>query len=73
MLTENREKVVHGRRGALRIAAERLLSWGFEPREIADQLDCSVSWINEIRRQRVRARVDAEESAMRAISGERTY
>jgi hypothetical protein len=72
MQTKGREKVTQGRRVALRIAAERLLSWGFEPREIADQLGCSVSWVNEIRRQRKRAGADAEETSLRATGADRT-
>ncbi|GAC1399227.1 MAG: hypothetical protein NVSMB52_12770 [Chloroflexota bacterium] len=45
----------------LRRATERLLAWGFMPKEIARQLDCSVSWVYSVRRERDAFSRDVEE------------
>lgn len=48
-------------RVALRHAAERLLAWGFSPRSIAEQLNCSLSWVYAVRRERTRTHADIDE------------
>lgn len=50
-----------GDRAVLRRATERLLAWGFTPKEIAGQLHCSQSWVYSVRRQREATHADAEE------------
>lgn len=53
-------------RAVARRATERLLAWGFSPRSIADQLDCSVSWVYAVRRDRARNHADTEEQYVSA-------
>lgn len=48
-------------RAQLRRATERLLAWGFTPKEIAGQLHCSQSWVYSVRRQRQESHADMEE------------
>lgn len=55
------DRTTERNRAVIRRAAERLLAWGFSPRSIADQLDCSVSWVYTVRRDRARSRADVEE------------
>lgn len=53
-------------RVVLRRAAERLLAWGFSPREIAGQLGCSASWVYGLRRERATSHADTEEQYLSA-------
>ena len=48
-------------RAQLRRATERLLAWGFSPKEIAGQLHCGQSWVYSVRRQRQESHADVEE------------
>lgn len=49
------------RRG-LRRVVERLLAWGFSPRAISEQLNCSTSWVYAVRRERAALATDVEDA-----------
>jgi len=53
----------------LRRAIERLLAWGFSPKCISQQLDCSVSWVYAVRRERGEMAVLEDDLATHRLVG----
>jgi len=67
MHTSQVQRIGVGTRAAQRLAVERLLAWGFEPREIAAQLGCTVGWVYTIRRERRAANGDTDKSGKSSV------